>query len=68
MQYTKDIILDMRYRKKLDYSKIRKYTSKIKETIIKNKLIVITLILLTSLITIDITLVNSFLQIFNTIH
>lgn len=68
MQYTKDIILDMRYRRKLDYSKIKSFAITTKNLIIKNRLIVITLILLSSLITIDITLVNSFLHILNTVY
>ena len=68
MQYTKDIILDMRYRRKLDYNKIKNFAITTKNLIIKNRLIVITLILLSSLITIDITLVNSFLHILNTVY
>lgn len=68
MEYTKDIILDARYKRKIDCSKLTKGTKCIKRTKKKNGIVFITLNLLSILIMIDLILVNSFLQLLSSIY
>lgn len=68
MEYTKDIILDIRYKREIGIIKLKSWISKLKKGIKNNKLIITTLVLLSSLILIDIILVNSFLQLFMKIY
>ena len=68
MEYTKDIILDIGYKKEIGGAKFKKWTSNIKKEIKSNKLIVITISLFTTLTVIDIVLVNSFLQVLTKLY
>lgn len=68
MEYTKDIILDIGYKREIGLRKLKNWTSKVKKIIESNKLIVITLSLLVTLIAIDIILVNSFLQLLTKLY
>ena len=52
MEYTKDIILDLRCKRKMKLNKLEEWTSNIKNIIVNNKFIVITmtsLLILTSI-------------------
>ena len=68
MEYTKDIILDIVYKKEIGFEKLKNWTSKLKKCIKNNKAIIITLSLLIILITIDFILVNSFLQLLTKLY
>lgn len=68
MEYTKDVILNIIYKDKFNSNKLAKFANKLKQIILKNKIISITLVLLTSLIIIDIMLVNYFFQILSNIY
>lgn len=68
MEYTKDIIIGIRYQKDLFLLKIKKWTSKIKTIILKNKIIVLTLILLSLLMIADFVLLNSFFELLTKLH
>lgn len=65
MEYTKDIILNLKYTN--DMNKIKQNNKKIKNKVIKivknNKFIITVLIILISLIILDVVLVNSFMNI-----
>lgn len=63
MEYTKDIILDIRCKRQIGLTKFKSWTSNIKKGIQNNRIILFTLLLLTTLIVIDIVLVNSFLNL-----
>lgn len=63
MEYTKDIILDIKYKREEGVTKLKNWTSKLKKEINNNKLIIITLSLLSILIVTDIVLVNYFMQL-----
>ena len=68
MEYTKDIILDIRCKKEIGITKFKSWTGNIKKGIKNNKIIVCTMSLLTILIAIDIVLVNSFLQLLTNLY
>ena len=68
MEYTKDIILNVNYKKCVGFNRLKEWTSSFKKAIKNNKLVVITLTLLITLITIDIALVNSFLQLLSRMY
>jgi len=68
MEYTKDIILDVRYKKEIGLKKINYWTSNLRRKIKDNKFIIITLTLLSILIVVDIVLVNSFFELLSNIH
>lgn len=68
MEYTKDIVLDISYKKEIAFTKLKRWTSKIKKGVNNNKVITITLTLLTTLIAIDFILINSFLKILTNIN
>ena len=68
MEYTKDIVLEISYKKEIAFKKIKRWTSKIKKGVNNNKVITITLTLLTTLIAIDFILINSFLKILTNIN
>lgn len=68
MEYTKDIILDVRYKGEIGITKFKNWTSKIKKVVKNNKVIIFTLSLLSTLIVIDIVLVNSFLQLLTNLY
>lgn len=68
MEYTKDIILDINCKKEIGIRKLKNWTSKMKKGLKNNRAIVITLSLLTTLIVIDIVLVNSFLQLLSKLY
>lgn len=68
MEYTKDIIIGIRYQKDVFLLKIKKWTSKIKTIILKNKIIVLTLILLSLLMIADFVLLNSFFELLTKLH
>ena len=68
MEYTKDIVLDISYKKEIAFTKLKRWTSKIKKGVNNNQVITITLTLLTTLIAIDFILINSFLKILNNIN
>ena len=68
MEYTKDIILDIRCKREIGLIKFINWTSNIKKGIKNNKIIVCTISLLTILVAIDIVLVNSFLKLLTELH
>ncbi len=63
MEYAKDIILEIMYKREVGYTKLKSWTSKFTKVIKNNKVMVFTMTLLSILIIIDLTLVNSFLNI-----
>lgn len=63
MEYTKDIILDLRCKRKMRLNKLEEWTINIKNIIVNNKFIVITMTSLLILTIIDIALVNSFIKL-----
>ncbi len=63
MEYAKDIILNLGYKKEKSTKKMSKWTSNIFAFISRNKIIIITLSILVILISIDFILINSFLEI-----
>lgn len=63
MEYTKDIILDLRCKRKMRLNKLEEKISTIKSIILNNKFIVITMTSLFILTLIDIVLVNSFIKL-----
>lgn len=63
MEYTKDIILDLRCKRKMRLNKLEEKISTIKSIILNNKFIVITMTSLLVLTLIDIALVNSFINL-----
>ena len=67
MEYTKDIILDVRCKRKMRLNKLQQWTSVIKDIIINNKFIIISLGTLLILTLIDVALVNSFIKLFTTL-
>ena len=68
MEYTKDIILNVNYKKGVGFNRLKEWTTSFRKAIKNNKLVVITLTLLTTLIAIDIALVNSFLQLLSRMY
>ena len=68
MEYTKDIVLDISYKKEIAFTNLKRWTSKIKKVFNNNKVITITLTLLNTLIAIDFILINSFLKILTNIN
>ena len=68
MEYTKDIILEISSRREVGLSKLRNWTSKVKKGVKNNKVIIMTLSLLSTLMVIDIALVNSFLQLLTKLY
>lgn len=68
MEYTKDIILDIAYKREIGVTKLKNWTSKLKKVVKNNKLVTITLFLLSTLMIIDIVLVNSFLQLLSKLN
>lgn len=63
MEYTKDIILNLRCKRKMGLNKLEEWTSTIKSTILNNKFIIITMTSLLVLTVIDVALVNSFIKL-----
>ena len=63
MEYTKDIILNLNYKEGIATNKLKNWTNKIKKIIKTNKIIFICLTMLTTLITADLILISSFLNI-----
>ena len=63
MEYTKDIILDVRYKGRIKLNKINTLLSNIKKYVTDNKFVFIILTSLIILTLMDIILVNSFLNI-----
>lgn len=63
MEYTKDIILDLRCKRKMKVNKLEEWTSSIKRVVLNNKFIAITMTSLLILTVIDIALVNSFIKL-----
>lgn len=61
--YTKDITLNLNYKEGLGAGKLKIWTSNLKKIIKENKIIFISLIMLTTLITADLLLISSFLNI-----
>ena len=68
MEYTKDIVLDIRCKREIGVSKFKNWTSKLKRRVINNKIIVITLSLLIILMTIDFVLINSFMKLLTSLY
>lgn len=68
MEYTKDIILDIGCKREIGLTKLKSWTSIIKKIAKNNKIVIITLTLLTILTLIDIILVNSFLQLLTKLY
>lgn len=63
MEYTKDIILDLRCKRKMRLNKLEEWISNIKNIIVNNKFIIITMTSLLVLTIIDIALVDSFIKL-----
>lgn len=63
MEYTKDIILNMGYKRREKSNKIEQWTSSIKNIIVNNKFMFIVMTALIILTLIDIVLVNSFISL-----
>lgn len=68
MEYTKDIVLEIRNKRPVEKGKFREGISNIKKIVIDNKMIIITLTILSTLMLIDVALVNSFLQLFSKVY
>lgn len=68
MEYTKDVILDINYKREIGIVKLKNWTSKVKKVIKSNKTIIFILAMLTILIGIDIVLVNSFLELLTKLY
>lgn len=68
MEYTKDIVFEIRNKRPVEKGKFREEISNIKKIIIDNKMIIITLTILSTLMLIDVALVNSFLQLFSKVY
>ena len=68
MEYTKDIILDIRYKREFGVAKLKIWIKKFLKAILKNKVIVVTLTILSTLMIIDIVLINSFLEVLGSIY
>ncbi len=68
MEYTKDIVLNLSYKNKIMSKKIKNWTNSMKKVIKNNKLIIGTLATLCILISIDLVLVNSFLEILSNLY
>lgn len=63
MEYTKDVVLNINYKEGINTSKFKIWTSNLKKVVNKNKIIFISLIMLTTLISADLILISSFLNI-----
>lgn len=61
MEYTKDIAI--RHKREIGVTKFKNWTSNVKKEVKENKVIAITLTLLSTLMIIDIVLIHSFLNI-----
>ena len=68
MEYTKDVFSNIFYKKMLHISNFKILTSKLNNFINENRTILMILSLLSILITIDIVLVNSFLELLSTLY
>lgn len=68
MEYTKDIVLDIRCKREIGVSKLKIWTSKVKRSITNNKMIIATLSLLVILMTIDFVLINSFMKLLTSLY
>jgi len=68
MEYTKDIILDIIYKRQIGTTRLKNWTSKLKKVVNNNKIVIIILSLLSTLMIIDIVLVNSFLQLLTKLY
>lgn len=68
MEYTKDIILNLSYKNEIAGKKIKNWTNSMKKVLKNNKLIIGTLATLCILISIDLVLVNSFLEILSNLY
>ena len=63
MENTKDIILKLNYKKNINIGKFKIWTSNLKKIINKNKIILISLTMLITLIIADLILISSFFNI-----
>lgn len=68
MEYTKDIVLELGVKRQAGGEKWKNWTSSIKKEIRENKMLIMTITLLTALMLTDILLVNSFLQLFSKVY
>lgn len=68
MEYTKDMVLNVRCKRKIGVSKFKIWTSKLKRNIMNNKMILVTLSLLVILMTIDFVLINSFMKLLTNVY
>lgn len=68
MEYTKDIILDIGYKKGIAKTKLNNWTSRLKKGMESNKIVMSVLVLLTTLMIIDMILINFFLQLFSKVY
>ena len=68
MEYTKDIILNLSYKNEIAGKKIKNWTNSMKKVLKNDKLIIGTLATLCILISIDLVLVNSFLEILSNLY
>lgn len=63
MEYAKDMVLDIRYKREVGVNKLKDWTSNLKKILKNNKIIIVTLSMLIVLTVVDIVLVNSFMQL-----
>ena len=68
MEYTKDIILEISCKREIGLSKLKNWTSKVRKGVKNNKIIIMTLSVLSTLMVIDVALVNSFLQLLTKLY
>lgn len=68
MEYTKDVVLELGRERQVGIKKGKNWTGYMKKEIKENKLVILTVILLSSLMLIDIFLVNAFLQLFSRVY
>jgi len=68
MEYTKDIVLEIGNKRRVERGRFRDEIRNIKKEIKNNKIIILTLSVLSILMLIDIVLVNSFLQLFSKVY
>lgn len=68
MEYTKDISLNRVCKRQIRYTKLKSWTSFMKEKIIENRFVFGVLSLLSILIMVDLLLVNSFLQLLSNLY
>lgn len=68
MEYTKDIVLDVKYKSEMGVSKLKTWTSNVLKYGKENQIIFHIISILILLISIDLILVSSFLQLLSEVY